>query len=635
LKPIALSSNLKVLLIAPDTESRKIGLAISGSGMEHDIDTIWHYDHSIHAGRYTPDIIIALFKGNAETDLLLDEIRKGYRGIPLVMVMDRVDYPLSVYYNLIKGGVTGFIDSDRLDAVNHHLAMVINRIESVVVHDDISEVTARQGSQESDKARSHTRNYYFEKYLPFGVFDCDRSGKILYANNTFFNILEIPDSDRTGISMDRFFQNDGRFIDYLGEINEGESSTFSQLQMITSAGTEIFARISTHVRNDENSGLVVNGILEDNTREVLLEKKLSSTHRMETLGTLAGGIAHDFNTILTTISGYSELTMDEVEPGSVVSDYMSKVNHAIKRAESVINQMLTFSRQIDLEKIPVKVSDVIREATDFMRSAIPYNVRLESETEDPELIVLADPTQLFRVLLNIMTNSAQAMEQNGGVLSVTLAHETVNNRNFADIRIADTGSGIDKSVIDRIYEPFFTTKEVGKGTGMGLSVAHGIVTELGGELNVESLPGAGTTFLVRLPVTEMGLRNDSHPGSEPLRTIMYADENLYFSRTVSLALERMGYRVLLASDMDDMALIMRHSRSDVDIFFIRCGFSKAGGAEIVQRIAEVNRDARIVLITKPGSDTYRNILKEERNRVSVINEPVSLHEIMNAINEYS
>jgi len=403
--------------------------------------------------------------------------------------------------------------------------------------------------------------------------------------------------------------------------------------MITSAGTEIFARLSSHVRYDDEAGLVVNAILEDNTREVLLEKKLSSTHKMETLGTLAGGIAHDFNTILTTISGYSELTRDEVKPGSVIDDYMSKINNAIIRAESVINQMLTFSRQIDLEKIPVKISEVIREATEFMRSAIPFNVKIESEIEDPLLVVMGDPTQLFRVLLNIMTNSAQAMEQHGGVISIRLSSETVSNRNFADIRIGDTGTGIDKSVLDRIYEPFFTTKEVGKGTGMGLSVAHGIVMGLGGELNVESIPESGTTFIVRLPVTEPGNENESPDGIKPLRTIMYADENLYFSKTVSLALEKMGYRVLLASDMEDMALIMRHSISDIDIFFIRCGFNRADSSGIVNKIKEKNSDARIVLISKPGSETYRNIIKEDRTRVSVINEPVSLHEIMNAINE--
>lgn len=480
---------------------------------------------------------------------------------------------------------------------------------------------------------SDPRGFYFEKYLPFGIFDCDLNGKILFANETFYNILELPHGSGDELFINSFSPSDHRFSEYLKDINVGESSTFSQLQMLTSKGAEIFARISSHARLNEENEIVVNAILEDTTREVLLERKLSSSHRMETLGTLAGGIAHDFNTILTTISGYSELTMDEVDPDSVVYDYMSKVSKAIKRAESVINQMLTFSRQIDLEKIPVKVSDVLREASDFMKSAIPYNIYLNLVLKSPEQVVMADPTQLFRVFLNIMTNAVQAMEQNGGLLTIELSESMTGEKQYADIRISDTGTGIDRSIIDRIYEPFFTTKDVGKGSGMGLSVSHGIVAGLGGEMNVESSQGVGTIFTVRLPHSGYGNTGTEESG-EPLLTIMYADENLFFSRTVSLALERLGYRVFIASSIEDMSLIMSKSRSDIDIYFIRCGFSHEGGEEMVKKIIGDNTESRIVLITKPGSDSYRKIIREERKRISIINEPVSLREILNAINEY-
>ncbi|MEZ5000847.1 MAG: ATP-binding protein [Bacteroidales bacterium] len=478
--------------------------------------------------------------------------------------------------------------------------------------------------------KSDIRNHYLEKYLPFGVFDCDRKGRILFANDTFNDILETGKEEVAELNIFDFLPFDTRFADYLNEINMGESSTFSQLRMKTGSGAEIFARISSHARYDDENGLIINSILEDTTREVLMERKLTSTHRMETLGTLAGGIAHDFNTILTTISGYSELTMDEVEPDSDIYGYMYKVSHAIKRAESVINQMLTFSRQIELEKIPVEVSEVVREVTDFMRSAIPYNIYLESEIEENEMVVLADPTQLFRVFLNIMTNSVQAMEPDGGTLKIKVYRSELADKQFADIAIVDTGSGIDKSVIERIYEPFFTTKEIGKGTGMGLSVAHGIVSGLGGELNVESTPGSGTTFTVRLPLMGPGMAGEMGKAVEPTHTIIYADENIFFSRTVSLALERLGYRVILASGQDDFSLLAEQNRSDIDIIFIRCGLTN-NSADLVTRVINNQVNSRVVLIVKPGSDNFRTVLQNNRERISIINEPVSLREILNAI----
>ena len=501
-----------------------------------------------------------------------------------------------------------------------------DRTYTIVETRDVTEFEDMKRVAEKADIRSH----YLEKYLPFGVFDCDREGRILYANSTFNDILETGKSDGSEMNIFDFLPFDTRFADYLREINIGESSTFSQLQMKTGSGAEIFTRISSHARYDDEKGLIINSILEDTTREVILEKKLSSTHRMETLGTLAGGIAHDFNTILTTISGYSELTMDEVEPDSNIYGYMYKVNQSIKRAEAVINQMLTFSRQIELEKIPVEISDVVREVTDFMRSAIPYNIYLESEIDDSEMVVLADPTQLFRVFLNIMTNSVQAMEPGGGTLKISVFRSEAADNQFADITIFDTGSGIEKSVIDRIYEPFFTTKEIGKGTGMGLSVAHGIVSGLGGELNVESTPGTGSTFTVRLPLMGPGLSGDIGKIAEPTHTVLYADENVFFSRTVSLALERLGYRVILASSERDISVLMEKRRSDVDIIFIRCGFSD-NSSEIVSGVIGNHKNSRIVLIVKPGSESFRSILQTDRERISIINEPVSLREILNAI----
>ena len=245
----------------------------------------------------------------------------------------------------------------------------------------------------------------------------------------------------------------------------------------------------------------------------MLENRLLQAQKLETIGALAGGIAHDFNNILATISGYSEMLQEDLPKDSALSDKVSKIQGAVQKAQSIINQILTFSRQVEQEKIPVNVAEVLKETIGFIKSSIPSNIVIKSRIPKRNANVLADPTQLFRVFLNLMTNAIQAMEENGGTLSVSLAvvegkfvqHE-LNKDIVADeyvlLTFKDTGKGMEPSLLNRIFEPFFTTREVGKGTGLGLSVIHGIITEMEGEILVSSRKEKGSIFYVYLPVVK-------------------------------------------------------------------------------------------------------------------------------------
>ena len=499
---------------------------------------------------------------------------------------------------------------------------------SLVETRDISHIedAIQEAVQES------TRNFYYEKYLPFGIFECDKEGRMLNANETFYDILEIPEKKRDNIHIKGFTQNDNRFVNYLETVHEGESTTFSQLQMVTDSGSEIYTRISSHARVDSQGELIINATLEDNTREVLLERKLNQTHRIETLGTLAGGIAHDFNTILTTITGYSELTMDEVDSASPAYDYMTRLLHSVNRAENIVNQMLTFSKQIDVEMVPVAIESIVDGVCDFMQSALPFNIVLDRKIEEIGGQVKADPTQLFRVFLNVLTNSMQAMEGKGGRILVTVSNVNTNNKPSAEIVVSDSGSGIDKVILERIYEPFFTTKNPGEGTGMGLAVVHGIITAMGGEINVDSTPGEGTDFKIKVPVySEAELSGINESDEQYIGTILYADNNIHFSRNVSLALERLGYSVRLASEIEDIESYMNDNEGDNDIIFIRCTFESTNKEKVINRIIEERPGSRIVLITDPGANNYRSMIRKEINRISILNEPVTLREIVNSI----
>lgn len=505
------------------------------------------------------------------------------------------------------------------------------------VDENLSVVETREitGYEEARKSAESTglRSNYLEQYLPFGLFDCDCRGKILFANRTFFNIAGISQSgtDRE-LFVDSLFPADKRFVNYLETVVKGEVSTFGQVIMRRSDGTDIFVRITCHARPDPEHGVVVNSVLEEITREVTLERKLSSIHRMETLGTLAGGIAHDFNTILTTISGYAELTREETGPDSEVYGYMLRISGAIHKAEAVINQMLTFSRQVDQERIAVGITGIIREACDFVSSASPENILLQTDITTDDLVVMADPTQLFRVFLNILTNGVQAMEGSGGMLKVTAEVDNRENRQNARVIISDTGSGIESSVIDHIFEPFFTTKDVGKGTGMGLSVAHGIITSLGGEMEVESKPAQGTRFTVSLPMAETDKDGHLQDSGDELRTVLYADSDIYFSRTLSLALEKVGFRVLMATTPEDITLMTDSYREDVSISILRTDRDSDTG-KLIKHILSATGHAPMVLVAPGGIDHFRRLNPVEKKRVTLAGEPVSLRDILNAIND--
>jgi PAS domain S-box-containing protein len=239
-----------------------------------------------------------------------------------------------------------------------------------------------------------------------------------------------------------------------------------------------------------------------------LEAQLQQSQRLETLGTLAGGIAHDFNNIVQAILGCAELAQMALPGESPARPYLSRISEAAHRARGLVQQILAFSRQDELRRSEVEPARLVDEALALFVSTLPPNVKIRQSKTDTGT-VLGDPTQLHQVLLNLLTNALHALEKTGGIIEIGLESRSVapgelihlNLRPGPHIRlwVSDNGEGMSRSVADRVFEPFFTTKPVGQGTGLGLSVVHGIVTRLGGAILVESEAGIGTTFEVYIP----------------------------------------------------------------------------------------------------------------------------------------
>jgi signal transduction histidine kinase/PAS domain-containing protein/CheY-like chemotaxis protein len=484
----------------------------------------------------------------------------------------------------------------------------------------------------------------FESNLPIGFLRCDPSGNILHANMAFLRIAECIDEARIiKMNLKSFYPEEELFKSQIAQLTSEHTKNFGRVSLKNCYGKDIACRISGFLAiNGSGKPSYIDFAVEDCSRELMLENRLIQAQKLETIGSLAGGIAHDFNNILATISGYSEMLHEDLPKNSDSSDKVSKILGAVKKAQSITNQILTFSRHVEQEKVVINVSEVLKETFGFVKSSIPSNIVLKSRIPKMNANVLADPTQLFRVFLNLMKNAIQAMEEDGGTLSVNIEvvekefvkHE-LNKDIVADeyvlLTFKDTGEGMDQSVIGRIFEPFFTTREVGKGTGLGLSVIHGIISEMEGEILVSSKKAEGSEFLIYLPVSK------TYPASaEKMSTrkkILFITGNKYESRILSLALESAGYELIFISDGRNFVRVMTSITEKPDLVIYMSESKQINPEDLVEIFMSKKINTPCILIT----DTNQEISDEKLLNSGIIyqqlTKPVSLKEIRSAIQD--
>lgn len=350
----------------------------------------------------------------------------------------------------------------------------------------------------------------------------DPLGLILYVNPAFELISGYSRQEALGrqVSMlksdqqtDEFYENMGRAI-ARGKICKDRFLTRRK------DGNLIHVDVVVSPIRAQN-GDIVNyvAVSRDVTREVELGRQIRKLQRLEAVGTLAGGIAHDFNNILTAILSYTELTMDDLTEDSLEYNNLQEVIIAANRARDLVKQLLTFSRRGERERVPLFLRSVVDEALKLLQAILPANVRIQTHFTEDEIQVLADPSRIHQVVMNLCTNAAEAMHDGGGGLEIHLEKVQITTVSSAEnavlssltlgaymvLIVKDFGCGIPGNKLDRIFEPFFSTKEVGSGSGLGLSVVHGIVQNHDGIVIVNSEVGVGTTFKVFLPGSDGGM----------------------------------------------------------------------------------------------------------------------------------
>jgi len=342
-----------------------------------------------------------------------------------------------------------------------------------------------------------------------------------------------------------------------------------------------------------------------------LQNRLIQAQKMESIGSLAGGIAHDLNNILFPISGLSEMLLDETTPDNPVYASIEQIYKSAQRGSGLVKQILAFSRQSNPRKLPIRIQPILKEVVMLSRSTIPKNIEIKSHISKDCRMVSADPTQVHQIAMNLITNAYHAVEQTGGIIHVELKETVIeaensqdnslNSGQYACITLSDTGTGIDQSLIDKIFDPYFTTKDLGKGTGLGLSVVHGIVKDHGGDIRVYSEVGKGTVFHVYLPLLEgaedsaTSTANRQYPtGSE---RILLVDDEAAIARMVQIMLEKQGYHVTTITNSLDALDAFRVDPFRFDLVISDRGMPKMTGEQLAGELISIRPEIPIIICT--------------------------------------
>ncbi len=378
-----------------------------------------------------------------------------------------------------------------------------------------------------------------------------------------------------------------------------------------------------------------------------LESQLRQAQKMEAIGTLAGGVAHDFNNILAGIFGYTELAQLNIEKHDSLKTYLDQIYDSAMRARDLVQQILTFSRQADAEMLPIWPHSVIKEAIKLLRASIPSTIEIREDVSEKNMI-LADPTHIHQIVMNLCTNSYHAMLDKGGTLSISLKDIDFEEKDiimgtlspktgpYLVLTVNDTGIGMNKATIDKIFDPYFTTKSKGEGTGLGLSVVHGIVENCGGYIFAYSEPGQGATFKVYFPRISPKENESSKKSIDPMPTgtehILLIDDEKNIVETTGNMLNNLGYKIT-AHTKSSEAIRDFEKRPDAFALVITdMNMPNLTGAELVKRLQKKNSEIPVILCTG-----FSRSVNEEKYKAfgfkKFLMKPVIMRDLANTVRE--
>ena len=490
----------------------------------------------------------------------------------------------------------------------------------------VRDVTAERAAEESRSRLAEAVDQVQE-----AVLIADRRGTIEYVNAALAAMTGYSREESIGqpVRMLLEKEQEAHFDQQIEElVNQGEVWRGRLVNRRRDGSLFMAATTVSPVRDSAGAITHFISVQRDITHEAEVETRMRQAQKMEAIGTLAGGIAHDFNNILGGIVGFTDMALLHTEPGTEVHGNLLHIRQGGRRAADLVQQILTFSRQSAAEKVPVLIAPIIRESLKLLRASLPATIAIDQQLTGADVRVLATPVQIQQIVMNLSANAFHAMRAAGGTLTVRLAESGDGAEGgHLSLTVADTGQGIDHDLLDRIFTPFFTTKKPGEGTGMGLSVVHGIVTDLGGEITVQSEPGRGTTFVVLLPVTE------ARPGSTLVSSegvlptgrehILVIDDEKEIRDICRMMLGHLGYTVTTLGRPEEALALLAEARPGIDLVITDQTMPRLTGVELTAAIRHDYPGLPVILCTG-YSDRLNYDIAREAGACDLLMKPVDL-----------
>ncbi|MBW1836091.1 MAG: PAS domain S-box protein [Deltaproteobacteria bacterium] len=437
------------------------------------------------------------------------------------------------------------------------------------------------------------------------------SGTLINVNATFCEITKYSMEELIGRSTEEvgFYSNSDRDR-FIKELRAAGEVRGLEMDFKAKDGSMIKTLMFARPVNIAGKACILTVFL-DLTEQKRLEFQLRQAQRMEAIGTLAGGIAHDFNNILFPIIGYTEMLIDNATEGSKSRDYLEEIFKEAIRARDLIRQILTFSRQSIQELKPMRVQPVVKEALKLLRSSIPATIQFNWRIDDACGVIMGDPTQIHQVIMNLCTNAYHAMEETGGHLEVSLTEIELglddmpggidlSPGRYIQLMVADTGQGMPSNVLKRIFDPYFTTKEEGKGTGLGLAVVHGIIKEHSGDIRVSSESGKGSVFHVYLPLVEIK-EKETEIAPEPVQMgserVLLVDDEETIVHMAKRMLEWLGYQVTSRTSSIEALEAFRAQPDKFELVITDMTMPNMSGEILAEELKKIRSDIPVILCT--------------------------------------
>jgi|GEM_PF-1216796 len=562
------------------------------------------------------DIILADYRFPAFDGTAALQLTKSLcPGIPFVCVSGAIGEEKAV--ELLKQGATDYVLKDRL----YRLPLVMQR-----VLDEVREYKSRQLAEHALRETEERYRLLFQNLTAgFSLHEiilndqdipCDY--RFLDVNPAFEKLTGLKSAEIVGKTvLQALPDTESYWIEIYGKVAKtGESIYFENF----SKELDKHFAVTAYVPEPGKFATIFMDITDSKKAEeekVKLEAQFQQAQKMESIGSLAGGIAHDLNNILFPISGLSEMLLDDIPPGNPAYESIEQIHKSAQRGSDLVKQILFFSRQSNPRKLSIRIQPILKEVLKLARAAIPMNIEITSHIDTDCGMVSADPTQVHQIMMNLITNAYHAVEKTGGMIHIAMKEVVIKSYAekdelpfntmpvsllagiYACITVYDTGTGIDKTLIDKIFDPYFTTKEQGKGTGLGLSVVHGIVKEHGGDIQVYSVVGKGTTFNVYLPLLEDAIDRKTavvarkYPtGSE---SILLVDDEEPIVRMLQMMLEKLGYRITARTSGPDALHAFKANSGNFDLVISDRSMPNMTGEQLARKLIAIKPGIPIII----------------------------------------